>query len=473
MKRNRLITGTIGLVLLVSFAVALNHGAQLVGIGAGYKAKMLCSEVFVAGRDVKEVAVDLEIDDLEVLRVIKGRLDREAKTSTASFLGLVKRTAQYRDDRGCSLIFNSSDESKLGRVPRAAGQDGAGTPASPTAPEDLPTELNLLVEDAIAEAFEEPNPAHLRRTRAIVVVHKGRVVAERYAPGLGHDTPLPGWSMTKSVLSALVGALAHEHAISLDASVPIAQWQDPGDPRASISLRHLLHMSSGLRFDEDMANPLADVTRMLLAERDMAAFAASKDLMAAPGTRWQYSSGSSNIVSLALRNILGEDEYRSFPRAALFDRLGMPNALIETDASGTFVGSSFMYATAREWARFGMLYLQDGIWENERILPEGWVVFTTTPAPADPQAKYGAHFWLSVPDEYNTSGASLPPDVFHAVGHEGQFVTIAPSRNAVIVRLGKTRYANAWDHGAFVQTVLRALEASGKQDVVFSYQERS
>lgn len=432
---------------------------------------MLCSEVFVAGRDVREVAADLEIDDLEVLRFIKGSLDREAKTSTASFLGLVKRTAQYRDDRGCSLVFNSSEESKLRRIPRAAQQNRTDTPASPTLHEDLPTELIPLLEAAIAEAFEEPDPAHLRRTRAIVVVHKGRVVAERYAPGIDHDTPLPGWSMAKSVLSALVGALAQEHDISLDASVPIAEWQAPGDPRAAISLRHLLHMSSGLRFDEDMANPLADVTRMLLAERDMAAFAANKELMAAPGTRWQYSSGSSNIVSLALRNILGEDEYRSFPEVALFDRLGMSSALIESDASGTFVGSSYMYATARDWARFGMLYLQDGILRNERILPEGWVAFTTTPAPADPREVYGAHFWLSVPDEYNTSRASLPADAFHAVGHEGQFVTVIPSQSAVIVRLGKTRYANAWDHGTFVQTVLRVLEASGEQDVVSSLQE--
>lgn len=465
--------GAVGLVVLVSAALALAHGTQLIGIGAAYKAKMLCSEVFVAGRDVQEVVADLEIDDLEVLRIIKDSVDRKGMTSTASFFGLVKRTAEYREGRGCSILFGSRNESRLREVRRGDLQQAHGTGVASNSPEDLPTDLNLQLAAAIAAAFEEPDAAHLRRTRAIVVVHSGRVVAERYAPGFGPDTPLPGWSMTKSVLSALVGVVAHQHDVSLDASVPIAEWQGPGDPRASISWRHLLNMSSGLRFDEELANPLADATRMLLAERDMAAFAARKDLLATPGTRWQYSSGSSNIVSLALRNLLGEEEYRGFPRRALFDRIGMSSALIESDASGTLVGSSFMYATARDWARFGMLYLRNGIWNGERILPEGWVGFTTTPAPADTREAYGAHFWLSVPDEYNAGSVRLPPDAFHAVGHEGQFVTVIPSRDVVVVRLGRTRYAHAWDHGVFVQTVLRTVEASRDQAVAPGHQEGS
>jgi hypothetical protein len=205
---------------------------------------------------------------------------------------------------------------------------------------------------------------------------------------------------------------------------------------------------------------------MLFAERDMAGFAASKNLQATPGSSWRYSSGSSNIVSRALRTVLGEDQYRGFPRRALFDRIGMSSALIESDETGTFVGSSFMYATARDWARFGMLYLNDGIWNGERVLPEGWVRFTAAPAPADPRDAYGAHFWLSVPDEFNAGSVRLPSDAFHAVGHEGQFVTIIPSADAVVVRLGRTRHALAWDHGAFVRAVLRVLEGSGDQPVI-------
>jgi CubicO group peptidase (beta-lactamase class C family) len=179
----------------------------------------------------------------------------------------------------------------------------------------------------------------------------------------------------------------------------------------------------------------------------------------APGTIWQYSSGTSNIVARVIRESFGNDaEYLAFPRRALFDPLGMDGALIETDAAGTFVGSSHMYATARDWARLGMLYLQDGVWRGERILPEGWVAYSRSPAPADPVKRYGAHFWLRVPIEYCASGTALPPDLFHAAGHEAQFVTVVPSRDAVIVRLGRTRYPDAWNHCVFVRDVLAALD---------------
>ena len=217
-------------------------------------------------------------------------------------------------------------------------------------------------------------------------------------------------------------------------------------------------MSSGLRFDETMTSPRSDVMRMLFEVGDAARFAARMDLVVPPGTRWQYSSGTSNILARVLRNVLHDEaEYLAFPRRALFDPLGMSSAVLETDASGTFVGSSYMYATARDWAQLGSLYLQDGAWNNERVLPEGWVAYTTSPAPADDMKRYGAHFWLQVPDEYRGEDARLPVPAFHAAGHEAQFVTIVPSRGAVIVRLGRTRYPDAWDHPAFVRDVLARL----------------
>lgn len=314
------------------------------------------------------------------------------------------------------------------------------------------------LDTVLDQAFKESNPEHQRRTRAVVIVHKGHIVAERYATGIGPDTPLIGWSMTKSVINALAGTLVKDGRLAIDGPVPLPEWQKPGDPRGRITLDELLRMSSGLRFDEDMANPMADVMQMLLGTADMSMYAAAKNLGATPGAKWQYSSGTSNIIARVIRNVLSNDqEYWTYPRRALFDRLGMTGAVMETDAAGTFVGSSFMYATAREWARFGMLYLQDGVWDGQRILPEGWVEYTRSPAPSDPRKHYGAHFWLVVPDEYRGSGGSLPDDVFHAAGHEAQFVTIVPSRDAVIVRLGLTRYADAWDQVAFVRDVLAAL----------------
>jgi CubicO group peptidase (beta-lactamase class C family) len=190
-----------------------------------------------------------------------------------------------------------------------------------------------------------------------------------------------------------------------------------------------------------------------------ARFATKRVLVDAPGTRWQYSSGTSNIIARISRNTLQDDaKYLTFPRHALFDRLGMAGAVLETDAAGTFVGSSYMYATARGWARLGMLYLQDGVWGDERILPEGWVSYSRSPAPADPAKRYGAHFWLRVPEDYCGNGGPLPQDAFHAAGHQGQFVTIVPSRDAVIVRLGRTRAAKAWDQCAFVRDVIGVLD---------------
>ena len=311
----------------------------------------------------------------------------------------------------------------------------------------------------IDRAFSEPNAGRERRTQAVIVVQHDRIVGERYATGIGPDTPLIGWSMTKSVVNALAGILVGQGRLTLDGPVPVPAWHARRDPRGAITLDALLRMSSGLDFDEDMSNPRADVMRMLLDTGDAAAYAIGKELIAPPGTHWQYSSGTTNIIAGAMRTVFADDaEYLTFPRLALFDRIGMSGAVLETDAAGTFVGSSYMYATARGWARFGLLYLHDGVWNGERVLPEGWVAYTTTPAPADPSRRYGAHFWLQVPEEYAGTDGRLPAGTYHAAGHEAQFVTIVPSRDLVIVRLGHTRYAEAWDQAAFVRDVLAALD---------------
>lgn len=383
--------GLAGVALLVAVAAVVVYGGQLVGIGAAYKAKKLCSEVFVAGRLPQEVLVELEIDDLKALRFLKASIAEEANAASASFLGVVTRTAQYRDETGCTLLlYGERTRSSDGVVPivskPSSGNGGPFQLADPAA--NVSPQLVAVLD----EAFSEPDPEHLRRTRAVIVVHKGRVIGERYASGFGPDTPFPGWSMTKSVLNALVGILVQDGRLSVDAPVPILEWFTQGDERASITLNQLLHMTSGLQFNEDMSNPLGDVTRMLLAEPDMAAFAAVKELETLPGTHWRYSSGDSIIISKAMRNIMGPREYSRFPRQALFDPLGMSSAVLEADASGTFVTSSFMYATARDWARFGILYLDDGIWNGERILPEGWIEYTRTAATSTTGECYGAHF---------------------------------------------------------------------------------
>lgn len=461
-KRRRLAIGVVGLVLIATIVAGMTHATRMVSVGVAYKAKMLCSEVFVAGRDPREVLADLEVDDLALLRYVTVSIDPNSKSVTTTALGIIKRQAVYHEDLGCTLLFDGLAPTGLhsghGDSAARAGTRSQGLDGPLGARATIENGERERLQTILDRAFAEPNPLRKRRTRAVVIVHKGHMVAEQYATGVGPEMPLIGWSMTKSVMNALAGVLVKEGRLSLDGLAPIPEWQTPGDPRGHITLDQLLRMSSGLRFDEDMTYPLADVMRMLLGVADMATYATTKELEATPGTKWQYSSGTSNIIARIMRNVLKDDcEYLTFPRRALFDRIGMTGAVLETDAAGTFVGSSFMYATARDWARFGILYLQDGVWDGQRILPEGWVAYTRLPAPADPRRRYGAHFWLDVPDEYRATDGSLPNDAFHAVGHEGQFVTVVPSCETVIVRLGLTRYADAWDHAAFVREVLAAL----------------
>ena len=454
------ITAT-ALVLLVGIGVALSYGARLLYIGTAYKAKMLCSEVFVAGRNVDAVLAELVLDDLASLRFINSSIDKKERTATASFFGFFENKVRYRNTLGCALTTDMLTPASW-EINAQEGQSNSNyfrlnKASQPTGTIRSKRTDNSKLIAVLDEAFSEPDPKYPRRTRAIVVLHKGRIVAERYAGGISADTPLLGWSMAKSVMNALVGILIKEGRLTLDTPILAEMWRGPSDPRRHITLEQLLHMSSGLEFNESMANPLADVSQMILRELDMATFAANKSLEVEPSSRWQYSSGTTNILAGFLHRLLGDEEYHQFPRKALFDRLGMSKAVLEADATGTFVGSSYMYATAREWARFGLLYLQDGVWEGERILPEGWIQYTRTAVPADSQAVYGAHFWLRIPKEYRGTGSAVPEDAFHAVGHEAQFVTIVPSHDTVIVRFGKTRYPKAWKHDVFVRDVITAL----------------
>ncbi|MFQ6037513.1 MAG: serine hydrolase domain-containing protein, partial [Candidatus Aminicenantales bacterium] len=328
--------------------------------------------------------------------------------------------------------------------------------------EEKPPGVDMLgLEEALDWAFSEPDPERLRRTRAVVVVYNGQIIAERYASGITKDTPLIGWSMTKSVINALVGILVGQGKIALQAPAPVPEWQDPDDPRHAITVDHLLRMSSGLRFIEEYEeNPTSDVDIMLFTKPDTAAFAASFPLEAEPDTRWHYSSGTSNILSRIIRQCFPDDTaYWAFPRKALFNRIGMRTAVFETDASGTFVGASFLYASARDWARFGLLYLNEGVWEGERILPEGWVEYTTTPTPTNTRGSYGAHFWLNRGNRDNPEDRPfprLPRDLFSCEGYQGQFVMILPSRNLVVVRLGMTTHGG-WNMEEFMLKTLDAL----------------
>lgn len=448
----KIIVITVAVLLIAFTGSSIYYASRLLSIGAAYKAKILGSGVFVSGRNPASVLdSDVSADDLAFLRHADAKIDFEKKEVTADFFGLIRRKAVCRDGMGCTLVYN------VHVAPIAA-------PPTFTASRDLPEKYEARLEPVLDWAFSEPDSAKPRRTRAVVILHNGRIVAERYAPGFGKDTRLIGWSMTKSVMSALVGIMVKEGRLSLDGPLPVPEWQGPGDPRGKITMDHLLHMSSGLHFEENYKNPLKDVTSMMFEEADMGAYAINKKLDGGPGTKWMYSSGTTNIISRIIRNAIGDTAYADLPRRALFHPVGMGNSIIERDASGAFAGSSFMYATARDWARFGQLYLQDGVWEGRRILPEGWVRYSATPAPAAPDGKYGAHFWLKIPKEFLGGDYEklVPADAFHCIGYEGQFVSIIPSRQLVIVRLGLARAPSAWQQDVFIDKVIASIKAGNE-----------
>jgi CubicO group peptidase (beta-lactamase class C family) len=268
--------------------------------------------------------------------------------------------------------------------------------------------------------------------------------------------------MNKSITNALMGIMVKKRMLDIHQPAPVPEWQQPGDPRQAITLDQLLRMSSGLEFEETYA-PLHDATNMLYESDDFAAYAARKPLKAQPDDRWSYASGTTNIVSRAIRKAIeeqGDPHYYSFIHKELFDKIGMTSAVLEPDASGTFVGSSYAFATPRDWARFGLLYLQDGVWNGERILPEGWVKYTTTPTAKAPKGEYGAHFWLNAGTPGNPGSRPWPDaplDTFAAKGFQGQRVVVIPSRKLVLVRFGATSGKTAWQTNRLIRDVLTAL----------------
>ena len=447
------------IVIAVMIAAGLRaYGTGLVG--SGYSAEILCGAVFVSGRDPAAVeAEDLSGPGFELLRYFDKRVERDDKRVTASFHGLASQTAIFRDGFGCTRIDGTDlDPPALSPLP----------PPDPEAlwPEGERVDLGAsgegidrpALDAAVASAFTEPDPAHPRNTRALVVVHRGRIVAERYAPGFDHDTKLIAWSMTKGAMNALIGLRVKDGKLAVADQALLPEWRGLGDKRGGISLDDLLRMSSGLAFDESYDDPLADVTEMLFVTGDMAKFAASKKLLHPPGSYWSYSSGTSVLLAAVLRETFAsEDDYLRFPRERLFAPLGMRSAVLETDSSGTFVGSSLLYATARDYARLGLLFLRDGVWQGERLLPEGWVAYTLTPTKAAPDDSYGAQMWLKLPESAGYGEPPMPDDGFYFLGHDQQIVAIVPSRDLVIVRLGLTQAGGDWDHARDLAPIVAAV----------------
>ena len=452
----RVARGVVALLAVAIVGVVTWLIGWVLPIATGAAAKTVCSDVFVAGRDPAGL-LDVEVPSAAF---VDYEVDRAARRVTASALGLAEKTAVARPGLGCVLALEAAPEALQAEgfepTPRPDATAGLPWPEGQAIQEGDPPGLDRPALTAAIDAiFTEDGDGPPLNTRAVVIIAGGRIVAERYAPGFTADTPQLGWSMTKSVTSALIGVLAGRGQLDIDAPIGFAAWQ--GDERRAITWDQLLRMSSGLAFEEEYSLR-SDVTVMLFDLHDSSALPLAQGLAAPIDSVWYYSSGTTNLLSRRIREVVGDDKaYRRLAHDALFVPIGMHSAVMEADASGVLLGSSFMYATPRDWARFGLLYLRGGVWGERRILPAGWVERSITPTPTHPDAGYGLQWWLNAAkDPERRPYPGVPADAYFASGHQGQVILVVPSRDAVIVRFGMTN-GRKWPRDAFATAVLAAL----------------
>jgi CubicO group peptidase (beta-lactamase class C family) len=432
-------------------------------IMAGMASKTTCSCVFVTGRTPESV-VSQELKVFPGLGMARIELNYDDSTVEATFVGRMKKSI-FRKGLGCVLLADLSEEyvrSQKINAPLLTPPVKLDTIDWPDGNKLEPSGADSLIDQillskTVDQAFTDINPEEPVRTHAVVVLYDGKIVAEKYAEGLDYKSRLKGWSMTKTVTQAMIGILVRDGELKVDDPAPIQEWQSDG--RKKITIDNLLKANSGLAWSESYFSPYAKFHQMFSRSDDKAGYAATLELEHEPGTYFEYSSASTNLLSRIIRQTVGDENYYRFPYDRLLHRIGMHTAILEPDASGTFVGSSYGYASGRDWARFGLLYLRDGVWNGERILPEGWVKYSTTPSDAALKGEYGAQIWLNAgnknnPEQCNYPG--LPNDAFVFQGFEKNTVTVVPSHNLVVVRLGVTHNSN-FDHVGLVNGVIAAL----------------
>lgn len=425
-------------ILVVALAGASVHYRpdRAIRVATGFVAHNICARTFVSGLDPQ--AAFVEVSDRAGIRLLRPALrldlDRAAHTVNVSALGLFRSRATFRDGLGCveqhgpnaPYLLKNDIEALKAKTPPSLPEIAGAEVVEPSDP---------ALKAALDHAFEEPPTAPFRRTKAVVVVHDGKVIAERYAAGIGVDTPLPGFSMTKSVVNALIGVLTQQGLVTPSMPAPIPEWRGADDPRREIEVEHLMRMTSGLDLDE--TNSGFDRSSRMYLQDDTAAYAVNARMIAPLGTRWRYSSPTTQILARIIRDAAGGPEQTlALAWRELFNPLGMRQVTLEFDGAGTLLGSTNMLASARDWAKFGLLYLQDGVVGDRRILHEDWVDFC---AAATLDTDYAAGFWTNRSEHPNARARvqlGIPRDAFFASGDLGQRIVIMPSQKLVVVRLG-------------------------------------
>lgn len=429
------------LLLVITVTIAVIYNYPKLNILAGYSAKNTASSVFVAKRSLE--FTDKSDNNFSPVNLADDYINENNKSATSSVFGLLTRNAIYREGLGTVLTLSKEDESAAYLSPKRTTPDQTTPyPYGNAAQKDTVfnnVDYNKL-NNTIATIFGK------RQTRAVLVIYKDQIIAEKYAKGFNKDSRILGWSMTKSVLSTVFGVMQYQQKLHVMDKAPIDSWQN--DERKNITIHNLLQMNSGLAWDENY-DEISDATKMLFLERDMAKMQEEKPLTGKINASWNYSSGTSNLLSGIIRSkFKTHQEYLDYWYTNLIDKIGMNSMILEADLAGNYVASSYAWATPRDWGKFGLLYLHQGNWNGEQIFAKDWVKYITEPTPTS-NGTYGAQFWLN-------AGARLkdvPKNMFFADGYQGQRVYILPDQDLVIVRM-----ALSWmDENQFLKGILASI----------------
>jgi len=418
----------------------------------GFSAKSVASGHFIDSRSLE--TIQKGDNDIDKVDWATNEINESEKFVTSKVYGLKARKSIYREGLGATLINDDFDVTKPYNVPkRSLSQIDLPYPYGNSNPVDTSyAELDAFkMQKAVEEAFDKEGEKN-KRTRAVVVLYKGHLVAEKYAPGFTATSKILGWSMTKSITATYFGILQKQGKIDIMKPAPIAAWKN--DQRSKITINDLLHMNSGLEWEEDYGK-ISDVTKMLFIAEDMTKPQIDKPLVGKPNNTWNYSSGTTNLLSGILRQqFKTHQEYLDFWYGSLFDKIGMDSALVEVDMAGNFVGSSYGWATPRDWAKFGLLYLNQGNWNGEQIFDGSWAKYVATPTNSS-NGQYGGQFWLNAGGKF----PDVPRDMFYCSGYQGQMVAIFPSHDLVVVRMG---LSEEFDFNRLLSEIVGSLKQDNK-----------
>mgnify|MGYP003674614975 FL=1 len=441
----------IGVILLLAVVYVGFTTYPKLDLISGFSAKSVASGYFIDDRS-KDM-IEQGDNDINLIDLATNTIDEAGKFATASVYGLKERKAIYREGLGATLIDDEFDTSKPYDTPKRNKKAnnliypyGDGEQKDTVFTDIDYSKLNTAVENAF-----DTKGVIKKRTRSLLVIYKDKIIAEKYDTGFDKESKLLGWSMTKSITATLFGILEKQGKFDINKPAPIPEWKN--DVRKKITTNDLLHMNSGLAWEESY-DKICDATQMLFQAANMGRVQLEKEAAYEPNTNWNYSSGTTNLLSYILRKqFKTHQEYLDFWYAALIDKIGMKSMLIETDMAGNFVGSSYGWATTRDWGKFGLLYLHKGNWNGDQLFNESWAKYVTTPTEGS-NGGYGGHFWLNAGGRY----PDAPKDMYAANGFQGQKVFIIPSRDLVIVRLGLT------DESQFdINEVLKGILGSFKK----------